>query len=696
MKKLYLTFVSCLMATASIAQTTTAYGYQYQSRDNRQGWVSFDMSHPQTINFDKKVYGDIHPSAAEYVDGKIYTFRTEFGDFTAIYSDSYAVYDAATFEVVKETPRYYEPRVVDMTYDYTTNTMYALVEDTYSEGILNTTSLAVVDLDNGSLRIIGNPGELHAIDGYNRDAIDQLVTIAADPQGQLYAMSAYRYLYKIDKHTGVAHDPSERHNLATAEQFQSMAFTADGHLWWSQQHPSYSHFCEIDLATGIPGGFVNWQTDYDLLNKLGDDIQLTGLFFKDRQIVSTSPKAVDGLTATVSDADPNTATLSWVLPTTDYNGAAVSLTGIKIYRIGTSEPIATLAADATTFTDNKAPNGLTTYQITPFNETCDGFPAFVEVFTGTDRLCAVSNIVIALTGNTVDLTWSKPTKTVNGGYADYDAITYNIYRVKGDTRQQVAAGIGQTQYTETIADNGSFYYIIEPICAGVIGETAQSDAITVSSKATVPYFTSFEDDQDGTEWIIKNCTEDSYGWAVDAGAYYIYEGAKCAYAYSGGSSRAGNDWIFSPEIEMPAGEYTVTFYGNGSSFDTHTAAIYVGTDPDDISTFDKILWSVKNEYVIDKSNTEHNGYKKYEFPMVIESAGDYRLGIHFQTTSTYAKFRVDNLSITPKGASGIVAPETPDDQPIQYYNLQGIRVDNPSNGMFILRQGNKTSKVILR
>lgn len=35
------------------------------------------------------------------------------------------------------------------------------------------------------------------------------------------------------------------------------------------------------------------------------------------------------------------------------------------------------------------------------------------------------------------------------------------------------------------------------------------------------------------------------------------------------------------------------------------------------------------------------------------------------------------------------------DAPIEYYNLQGIRVVNPSHGLYIMRQGHRTSKVIL-
>jgi hypothetical protein len=32
--------------------------------------------------------------------------------------------------------------------------------------------------------------------------------------------------------------------------------------------------------------------------------------------------------------------------------------------------------------------------------------------------------------------------------------------------------------------------------------------------------------------------------------------------------------------------------------------------------------------------------------------------------------------------------------PVEYFNLQGVRVDNPVNGIFIRRQGSHVTKVI--
>lgn len=54
------------------------------------------------------------------------------------------------------------------------------------------------------------------------------------------------------------------------------------------------------------------------------------------------------------------------------------------------------------------------------------------------------------------------------------------------------------------------------------------------------------------------------------------------------------------------------------------------------------------------------------------------------------------ITVTEDG-SGLEAPEVEADanSPVEYYNLQGIRVDNPSGGIFIRRQGNNVTKVRL-
>lgn len=46
-----------------------------------------------------------------------------------------------------------------------------------------------------------------------------------------------------------------------------------------------------------------------------------------------------------------------------------------------------------------------------------------------------------------------------------------------------------------------------------------------------------------------------------------------------------------------------------------------------------------------------------------------------------------------QGALAVIAAD--ENAPVEYYNLQGVRVENPANGLFIRKQGSKVTKVVL-
>ena len=46
--------------------------------------------------------------------------------------------------------------------------------------------------------------------------------------------------------------------------------------------------------------------------------------------------------------------------------------------------------------------------------------------------------------------------------------------------------------------------------------------------------------------------------------------------------------------------------------------------------------------------------------------------------------------------TGIDTVEADVDAPAEYYNLQGVRVENPTNGVFIKRQGSKVAKIYVK
>lgn len=54
------------------------------------------------------------------------------------------------------------------------------------------------------------------------------------------------------------------------------------------------------------------------------------------------------------------------------------------------------------------------------------------------------------------------------------------------------------------------------------------------------------------------------------------------------------------------------------------------------------------------------------------------------------------VNYTPSSSSSISDIAIDGNAPVEYFNLQGIRVDNPENGLFIRRQGNKVTKVLVK
>ena len=49
------------------------------------------------------------------------------------------------------------------------------------------------------------------------------------------------------------------------------------------------------------------------------------------------------------------------------------------------------------------------------------------------------------------------------------------------------------------------------------------------------------------------------------------------------------------------------------------------------------------------------------------------------------------------GVGRVLANDSADSEPAEYFTLQGVKVDRPSSaGVYIVRRGNKTEKVLIR
>ena len=76
--------------------------------------------------------------------------------------------------------------------------------------------------------------------------------------------------------------------------------------------------------------------------------------------------------------------------------------------------------------------------------------------------------------------------------------------------------------------------------------------------------------------------------------------------------------------------------------------------------------------------------------------GDKVCEVNITATNTELGTSVTrSFQISIKDTSGINDVMVEENAQVEYYNLQGVKVENPENGIFIKRQGSKATKVIL-
>ena len=127
-----------------------------------------------------------------------------------------------------------------------------------------------------------------------------------------------------------------------------------------------------------------------------------------------------------------------------------------------------------------------------------------------------------------------------------------------------------------------------------------------------------------------------------------------------------------------------------------------GANPKQFTVYD-LVWSedgvpaLRREYVI----THNIGTNVYDIAWdlagniyICGNSGEYLKGFALPRSEAFTTKAASKYAFEITGASAIEVIEAVD-APVEYYNLQGVKVANPSNGIFIKKQGSKATKVIL-
>lgn len=165
---------------------------------------------------------------------------------------------------------------------------------------------------------------------------------------------------------------------------------------------------------------------------------------------------------------------------------------------------------------------------------------------------------------------------------------------------------------------------------------------------------------------VKVSSIDYYGSTIDA---YNFDGLE-----NSNSIWFGLNGVNSVCLNNPM------FYGYSASYASKEAEKLVEnpTSPADYRYYYEVSFSVLSDYC--------------NWDAATSAAGDLKTKGNFNL-----KFQLDIPAESESGIEDIVTDNVDENAPVEYYNLQGIRLSEPAAGQIVIRrQGSKVSKILVR
>lgn len=116
------------------------------------------------------------------------------------------------------------------------------------------------------------------------------------------------------------------------------------------------------------------------------------------------------------------------------------------------------------------------------------------------------------------------------------------------------------------------------------------------------------------------------------------------------------------------------------------------TNPDGCDVYYRVINSVQAV----TGDAEGVAFAKLDAESVVVSDGQI-LEYYAQNTTTGAVSKTMSVALhIPTGVENVIADGVDAAAPVEYYNLQGVRVANPANGIYLRKQGAKVSKIYVK
>ncbi|MBD5310663.1 MAG: hypothetical protein HDS13_00655 [Bacteroides sp.] len=520
---------------------------QLDNQEQTTGIVNYSLDAPETYEMVHEISSGNSLGAGVMVDGVFYWFEylQQYYGYDSIALYAYDTEDESVSLVKSYGGEKQGVCFSSPTYDYQTKTVYAL------SGLMGGGDLVSVDLETGEVTNLMSFTGMVKNEEYNSE--DSLKAIAINYDGDMYGVSYWGRLYKVNKVSGectliadLDFNPEKAIMYDT-----SLAFDNDtNELYWHVYTwvNLYKEVRKIDIHDGTT-------TQISIFG----DRNLLGDFYIPFTVASAgAPAKVADLTVIPDAEGALGATLTWTNPTRTYGrgGTLESLQRIEIYR--NDALVATLdnpgiGEDMTWHDDNVPSSDLYAYKVVPFNEGGQGDRTAVTMFVGQGIPMPVTDLTLTAVGPDALLEWTAPEHGKFDAYLDLESLCYEITRSDGVT---VATDCKETTFLDkNVKKLARYTYYVTAKNVG--GESVQifSDAVVCGPAVEIPAVFAFENADEFSLWTAIDGNGDQSTWYYNT---WPVKGAKSD--YSSIYQYPAHEYFISPKVSMKAGQhYKVTF-----------------------------------------------------------------------------------------------------------------------------------------
>ncbi len=623
-------------------------------------------------------YGEmmsIYAGAA--VDDVIYAYEYTYDSYMGPQNGDFISYDITTgrytrlgTEGLGAYSASFKPQ--DMTYDYSTGTMYAVC---YDQG---ESALYEVELADGKLTKVTTLQET-------------LGTIAADKDGTLYGAAHDGFIYKVNKADGSLLKVVQT-GFSSLAYNQTMEFDhTTGLLYWAAGSADYDNGAQTHMVC------INVKDKtFRNIGNIGVNAQLQALYIPFAEGGDSAPAAPADFKVVPGEKGAMSAHLTWSAPITTFGGEALAdaVTGYVVERNG--QEIAELGANATSYDDAALTgNGEYRYTVYAKNAAGNGGKARAMAFVGNDRPGQVANMKFTVGDGcaSATLAWDAPLKGFSGGYFSPDGITYKIVRLPDN--KTVAEGLTATTFTDKeFARLGRYTYVI--YACNEYGETSADmpEAYVLGPAVLMPMSQDFSNiTYFENQWMAYDGNNNSYSWTYTSewGPMQFGDAAPCAeYIVNPGLDyyfkEDADEWLVTPPMEFDASKsYRMKLklrctYDETFEFTVGTNNVYTSHEKFEDFVLKPVLNEAGDNWV----------YGEYEFNLPKGLDGIHCIGLHLvspypEANEGFSFLQIGNVTVEEGVSSGITGVVSPEDTKAgdNVYTIDGrlVRTDGRLEGL---------------